>query len=236
LHVLSNGKEVDTIMLARIDSKRFRFVVRNSSAGDKDIDQWEAALPNAVLIGNGSYYDDKGFPDTPIISENVPAGPSSYDAKAGAFVDGNGEAHLIDLANKDWKTEIAGAQNAMVSYPMLVDANGNTRTAPESRWLSNRTFLGQDGDGRIIIGTTKDAFFSLARLAVFLKTVPLDLRLALNLDGGPIANRSVRIGSFTQKFYADWESQFSDGKVSLLRAIIPGAGWAMPMVLTVERR
>jgi len=38
LPVLAEGREVDRIMLARVDPARFRFVVRNSPAGDKDLD------------------------------------------------------------------------------------------------------------------------------------------------------------------------------------------------------
>jgi hypothetical protein len=234
--VLAEGMEVDRILLARIEPHQFRFVVRNAAAGDKDIDQWELALPKALLIVNGSYFDARGLPDTPIISEGVAAGPKDYDARSGAFVDANNSAHLVDLAGRDWKQELAGARNAMVSYPLLIDANGNTRTGPESRWLSNRTFLGQDGDGRILVGTTKDAFFSLTRLAIFLKSAPLDLRLALNLDGGPVACRSMRLKGVEQKFYAKWESQFRDGRVSLLRSVIPAVPWGMAVALTVERR
>jgi hypothetical protein len=223
-------------LLARIDPHIFRFVVRNAPDGDKGIDEWEHALPNAVLIVNGSYFDARGFPDTPIVSEWVAAGPKDYDARGGAFVDGDNSASLVDLANKNWKGELANFRNAMISYPLLIDAEGHTRTGPESRWLSNRTFLGQDGAGRILVGTTKDAFFSLTRLANFLKRAPLDLRMALNLDGGPVACRSMRLKGVTQKFYAKWESQFRDGQVSLLRSVIPTVSWGMPMALTVERR
>ncbi len=200
--VFAGGTEVDRIILARVDPRQFRFVVRNAPAGDKSIDQWEQALPDAVLIVNGSYFDARGLPDTPIVSEGISAGPQHYDARGGMFIDDNTSAYLMDLAGKDWKQAMVGARNAMVSYPLLIDADGNARTGPESQWLSNRTFLGQDGAGRILIGTTKEAFFSLRRLAAFLKTVPLDLRLALNLDGGPVACRSMRLNGKAQNFYA----------------------------------
>ena len=234
--VLADGRQVDGIMLARVDPHRFRFVARNAPAGDKDIDQWAQSLPGALLIVNGSYFDTEGLPDTPIISEGVPAGPASYDARGGAIVDDHGTARLIDLAGKDWKAELAGVENAMVSYPMLIGADGATRTGPDSRWLANRTFLGWDRAGRIIVGSTREAFFSLARLAVFLKAAPLDLRLALNLDGGPIACRSLNLNGIRQSFYAQWESQFHAGEITLLRSPLSSHPWAMPMVLSVERR
>jgi hypothetical protein len=88
----------------------------------------------------------------------------------------------------------------------------------------------------MIVGTTREAFFSLARLAPFLKAAPLDLKMALNLDGGPIACQSVRLPGFSRKFYAQWESQYHDGKASLLRSPLSEPHWAMPMVLSVQRR
>ncbi|WP_244564390.1 phosphodiester glycosidase family protein [Rhizobium sp. RU36D] len=233
--VVVNGAEVDRLLLNRVDPGRFRFTVRNDPTGSMNIDEWEHALPDEVLIVNSSYYDNMGLPATPIISEGQPSGPEQYDARAGAFVASAQGARLVDLAGQDWKQVFAGAENAMIAYPMLIGADGQTRTAPESRWLANRTFLGQDGSGRIIIGSTKDAFFSLARLAVFLKNAPLDLKLALNLDGGPIASQSVRLEGFTRKHHAKWESQFDKGQVHLLRAPFD-VPWALPMTLTVGRK
>jgi hypothetical protein len=57
LPVMANGGEVDRILLNRIDPARFRFVVRNAADGTMGLDEWEHALPKAVLIVNGSYYD-----------------------------------------------------------------------------------------------------------------------------------------------------------------------------------
>jgi hypothetical protein len=234
--VMADGAEADRILLNRIDPALFKFVARNAPAGDKGIDEWEKALPKAVLIVNGSYYDLRGNPDTPIISEGVPMGPTSYDAKAGAFVASDGSADIRELANQPWQAAISGAQNAMVSYPLLIGTDGQTHVATSSKWLANRTFVGKDGQGRIIVGTTKEAFFPLAALAEFLKSSPLDLKVALNFDGGPIACQSVRLDGFERKFYARWESQLHGDDVKLLRWPFANATWAMPMVLEVERR
>ncbi len=71
----------------------------------------------------------------------------------------------------------------MVSYPMLIGSDGKGR-ADASKWLANRSFVAQDVDGYIVLGTTVDAFFSLDKLADFLRQSPLKLKTALNLDGG----------------------------------------------------
>ncbi|NNH46144.1 hypothetical protein HLI03_31605 [Rhizobium laguerreae] len=235
LPVMADGKEVDRILLNRIDPALYRFVARSAANGDRGIDEWEKALPTAVLIVNGSYYDPKGRPDTPIISEGVAMGPTTYDAKAGAFTAGDGFASIKELSNQTWQTALAGVTNAMVSYPLLIGSDGQTHVTTASRWLANRTFVAEDGGHRIIVGTTKEAFFPLNALAEFLKTAPLDLKIALNLDGGPLACQSVRLSGFQRKFYAQWEAQVNGDEVKLLRWPF-GKSWAMPMVLSVERR
>ncbi|MBF6907507.1 hypothetical protein HN295_20290, partial [Acinetobacter baumannii] len=115
LPVLAGGREVDRILLTRIDPAQYRFVVRNAPAGDKGIDEWERALPEARLIVNGSYFGLKGLPDTPFVSEGKVMGPRRYDARAGAFVAGPRGVAVIDLRDGDWQGALAGASNAMVS-------------------------------------------------------------------------------------------------------------------------
>ncbi len=236
LPVLSDGHEIDRILLNRIDAKYFKFIARNSPSGDKGIDEWEHTLPQAVLIVNGSYYGKKGLPDTPFISDGMPSGPPAYDAHAGAFIAGDGFADVKDLTRADWRSAFKGARNAMVSYPLLIGDDGKSHVATKSLWLANRTFVGKDSHGLIVIGTTREAFFSLERLAAFLKESPLDLRATLNLDGGPVACQSVRLDGFHRKFYAQWEAQTDGTQVKLLRWPFARAHWAMPVVLTVERR
>jgi hypothetical protein len=210
LPVLADGREVDRILLSRIDPAYFRFTARNAADGDRGLDEWEKALPASVLIVNGSYFGLKGSPDTPFVSNGVVLGPTRYDARAGAFV--------------------ATAETATVGD------DGKSHVASHSRWLANRTFVGEQPDGRIVIGTTREVFFSLDRFADFLRRSPLNLRVALNFDGGPIACQSVRLRGFTRRFYARWEAQVSGDKVRLLSWPRASAAWAMPVVLTVERR
>ena len=236
LDVMVTGRPVDTILLSRIDPAHYRFVVRNAPRGDKGLDEWERDLPRAALIVNGSYFDVTGHPDTPFVSEGKMLGPAHYDARAGAFVAGDRTADVRDLSRQDWRHAFAGARNAMVSYPLLIGEDGQNHVTIRSRWLANRSFVGRDGKGRIIIGSTREAFFTLDRLANFLQAAPLGLEVALNLDGGPVASQSVRLETFKRRFDAHWEARVSGEVVSLLRMPAERARVAMPVVLTVERR
>jgi Phosphodiester glycosidase len=194
LPVIAGTAEVDRILLARIDPAHFRFEVRNRPSGDWDSLDWMREL-GAVLVINGSYFTRYGTPATPLLSARVLSGPSDYDARHGAFVVSASFVGIRDLAGTDWPAAFQGADHALVSYPLLIATDGRSRSKGDARWLANRSFIGQDGDGRIILGTTKDAFFSLDRLAAFLGAAPLSLKLALNLDGGPIACQAVVLGA-----------------------------------------
>jgi uncharacterized protein YigE (DUF2233 family) len=232
LPVIANGQAVDHVLLARIDPARFRFEIRNASDGDKDLEQWMAHL-GAALVVNGSYYALDGRPDTPFVSNGVRMGPRDYDATAGAFVARSDFTGIRDLAHLDWKTAFLGAGSAMVSYPLLV-VDGTTRVARPSRWLANRSFVGQDQDGRVVIGTTQDAFFSLARFARFLLEAPLRLTLALNLDGEPVASQAISLNGFERRSVGRWEAQVEGDNVRLLTW--PYGTVAMPIVLAVFPR
>jgi hypothetical protein len=212
LPAYAEGIEVDRVLLARVDPRRFRFVVRNQPAGDRNLDAWMKALCPALVV-NGSYYARDGKPDTPIVSDGHPLGPTSYVARQGAFVSSERATGIADLAHADWQDAFKGARDAMVSYPLLV---GSDHAPKPSQWLANRSFVAQDRSGRILIGTTKGAYFSLDRLAAFLRTAPLDLKLALNLDGGPVACQGIALGGFTRRNCGRWEMQVTNGEAKVL--------------------
>jgi hypothetical protein len=86
---------------------------------------------------------------------------------------------------------LAKGRNGLVSFPLLVAPGGRSGVARPSRWLANSS-IGQDSKDRVLIGTTKDAFFTLDALSRFLLASPLDLTAALNLDGGPVASQGSR--------------------------------------------
>ena len=229
LPALVNGHVVDHLYLARIDPAYFRFVVRNGSNGDRDLDRWMALLRPALVV-NGAYFSPHGGPDTPFLSDGTLLGPKDYDAKAGAFVASPAFTGIRNLAQEDWKTAFQGADNATVSYPLLVRDSASGVAHP-SRWLANRSFVGQDGTGHVIIGTTTDAFFSLDRLARFLLDAPLGLTMALNLDGGPVACQGISLNGYERKTYGRFELQAEGDKAWLLTRCYGTVG--MPTVLAV---
>lgn len=241
LDVIAQGKVVDRILLNRINPAYYEFSAFNAPAGNRTLTDWEDALPQARLIVNGSYFDHYGNPSTPFISQGKFIGVSPYNAKAGAVVSKDGKFSVIDLSHgSQWQQAFNGAQHAMVSYPLLIGEDGENHVRNPSRWLANRTFVAEDHAGNILIGTTEDAFFSIYRLAEFLRSAPLnsklDIKVALNLDGGPVACQSVRVGNFHRHFIAKWELQADQNgeNIKLLSWPFGDYGsWAMAVVLAV---
>jgi hypothetical protein len=232
LPVLAGEAEADRILLARIDPAHFTFRVSTRASRDRDALDWMRHL-GAVLVINGSYFSRNGTPATPLISARVLSGPADYDARHGAFVVSASFVGIRDLAHQDWREAFRDADHGMVSYPLLIGADGQSRSKGDARWLANRSFVGQDGDGRIVVGTTKDAFFSLDRLAAFLRAAPLDLKLALNLDGGPIACQAIVLKDFRRDFCGEWEMASDKDELRLLRPLFGTRRWALPIALAV---
>jgi hypothetical protein len=231
LQARADGREVDRIALARIDPARFRFAVKNRPSGDKDLQGWMELL-GAALVINGSYFSDQGRPATPLLSNGVRSGPAAYHATHGVFVASKASAGVEDLATRHWSAAFAGTDDAMVSYPMLISSDGNSRVTP-SKWLANRSFVAQDVDGYIVLGTTVDGFFSLSRLADFLRQSPLKLKTALNLDGGPLACQGISLGGFVRDQCGKFEMRNAGGRFELLVQLFGERRPTMPIVLAV---
>ena len=234
LPVMAAGAEVDRLLLARVDPARYRFIVRTSPAGDRKLDDWMREL-GAALVINGSYFSRTGEPDTPLVSAGVRLGPRRYIANHGAFVASPQSTRIRDLATEDWHIALQGANDAMVSFPLLVASDGTSRVHADWRWLANRSFVGQDGGGRIVLGSTTDAFFSLERLGNFLRAAPLELTLALNLDGGPVASQGITLDGYRRRSCGRFELNAHDDRLSLLYGPASRCS-GMPIVLAVLPR
>jgi hypothetical protein len=231
LPVLVEGREVDRLLLARIDPARFRFEILNRAAGDRDLGDWMQTL-GASLVVNGGYYAKDGTPDTPTMIDGVMLGPTAYQAKHGAFVVSDAFIGIRDLQDRDWREVLRGARFGVVSYPMLV-RQGDAKITADPRRLANRSFIAHDSSGHIIIGTSKDAFFSLDRFAAFLRDAPLDLVLALNLDGGPVACQGVSIGGYVRDFCGVWDIRVENNQMKVLRPLVGARRRGLPNVIAV---
>jgi hypothetical protein len=231
--VIADGAVIDGIALARIDPSQHRFSVLIEPSGKNHLEDWMRET-NAELIVNASYYDREGKPATPVVDNGLMSGPPMYESQHGAFVVKASRGDIRDLRIDRWPILFDHAEAGLVSYPLLLAPDGTKRTVP-SQWLANRSFVGVDNEGRVIIGTTQSAFFSLDRLANYLKTAIPDLKAALNLDGGPVASQAIAVGDVRRKIHGRWELQGQNGKGRLL-PIAMFMTAPMPVVIAVFKR
>jgi Phosphodiester glycosidase len=202
-------------------------------SGKKHLEDWMRDS-GAELIVNASYYDREGKPATPVVNEGILSGPKDYQSQHGAFVVKASEGDVRDLKIERWQDLFQRAEAGLVSYPLLLAPGGATRAVP-SQWLANRSFIGVDNQGRVLIGTTQSAFFSLDRLAAFVKDAIPDLKAALNLDGGPVASHAIAVGNVRRTLHGRWELQAQKGKGRLL-PVPPFTTAPMPIVIAVFKR
>ena len=130
--VVAAGAEVDRILLARIDPAHYRFQVRNRPSGNRDSLDWMREL-GAVLVINGSYFTRYGTPATPLIGDRVLSGPTEYEATHGAFVASATFVGIRDLAQLQWRQALRDADHGLVSYPLLIGADGRSRSKGDAR-------------------------------------------------------------------------------------------------------
>jgi len=157
IDVIFHGKLYDRIQLLKIDPEKYRFGVHNDPEL-LTIEAWRKRL-GAIAVINGSYYMQKpyGEPLTPILEDGVYKGLRSYSSSNGVFLaepvdSSRRKATFIDFGGKPARiTEKFlrgfGYNEAVVSYPTLLDYHGNVRAKKNPQWRATRTFIGMDREG-----------------------------------------------------------------------------------------
>jgi hypothetical protein len=236
LPVIFHGEEVDRIDLVRLEPRHWRFAVQLDRSRSRTLADWQRLIGTGVVV-NGSYFQPDGTPSTPIRVAGQAFGPREYESSHGALViPADGPPAILDLLGHDPLAAIAGAPDALVSYPLLVDAAGAVRAEGRPDWLATRSFVAVDGSGRVVIGTTETGFFSLHRLGGFLAAAPLDLRLALNLDGGPLAAQSVSVPGFHRAVQGEAELNDNLDVTRIWWQELVRKEWPLPIVLVMTPR
>jgi hypothetical protein len=204
LPVFLHGVAVDSVALVRLDPAHYALSVHWDGSNPRTAEVWQRDLGAAVVV-NGSYFEPDFEPATPIRVDGEAFGPPRYRSSHGALVIDDTAAAIVDLRGREVDLALAPARDAMVSYPLLVDGAGQTRAAGHDDWFANRVFIGLDAEDHLVLGTTRTGFFSLPRLGAWLVGSPLGLRIALNLDGGPLASQVVAVPGWRRVVHGNAE-------------------------------
>ncbi len=230
---------VEELYIVKAPRKSFSLNFHVAPEANRDIDEWRDFLDVPVVI-NGSYYGKSGYPITPIRLNDRNYGPnhSRYKADHGAIVLRKEKVDVIDFSAKEMSLSklIDSSDNYMVSYPLLVNKKGEVPKTSKDHWLANRTFIALTKDDHILMGVTKYAFFSLVGLGNYLTNSELNIKIALNLDGGPVSGMAIEVGSYRKTIYGLWELAGEKGSPTLLRPGNNGKKWPLPITVSLTRK
>jgi hypothetical protein len=214
----------------RLDPARVRLRVRHYSilpeSRPPNIVEWQRKTQALAVFNAGQYYEDFSYMgllvcDGRVISRALHRG---YQAALVAAPDsGAPAARVLDLAREPLDPDHPGWSEVAQSF-MLFDRTGAIRVR-KSDHIANRTVVAEDRRGRLLVITSEGAY-TLSDFAELLKSAPLEISLAMCMDGGYEAELLVRSESFRYASFGRWEKD-ADAVDS------PGAMTPLPAVVTV---
>jgi hypothetical protein len=181
--VLEEGTERVTVARMRPDAVRLRVVYHPGEA--QYLSTW-AEQSRPLVVVNGGYFTSDLVATGLVVSEGEASG-TSYGEFAGMLYAGSdGIPQLRWLQTWPYRPDEA-LSAAVQCFPVLVKPGGvmGFPAGADDGHTARRTFVAQDGSGRMMFLVAPRGFFSLHTLAVWLVESDLDIDIALNLDGGP---------------------------------------------------
>lgn len=182
----STFQTLEELLILRVDLNYYSLNVGYDPQG-KTLEAWQSETGAAVVV-NGGYFrreNEAYLPDGLIIVGGKGIG-SSYSSFAGMLAIGKTVTELRWLSDQPYDPReplIAGLQ----SFPVLIKPDGRIGFPAENEdhLQARRTVVGQDHAGRILFLVASVGSFTLHQLSVYLHDSDLDLKIAVNLDGGP---------------------------------------------------
>ena len=221
------------IAVLRMDPERVKLRVRhftqNRERRPLDVVEWQRRT-NAVAVFNaGQFYPDYRYMGLLASGgEWLSSRPHpGYQALLVAGPQGEEErtsARVIDLAGESNSPDSLPWNEVAQSY-MLFDTAGTLRVRRSER-IANRTVVGEDRDGRLLVMVSEGAY-TLADIAHVLQHSRLHLTHAMSMDGGREAELVVTHGSFRYASFGAWAKE--DEHPSSPAARVP-----LPAVVSVE--
>ncbi len=168
------------------------------------LSQWAAQCTQCMVI-NGSYFDENNLPTGYFSVGGVRTGSSAYDLDRSGLIriDAQGTVRIEDLAKVSIDSLLA-TKDGLQSYPILVK-NYEPAVKEDSGKRARRTALAITRDNQLLIINYfgQITLYQFAREIAGALSGDQQVRIALNLDGGPSTGLVIR------------DMTFPDGKKSL---------------------
>ena len=220
------------IAVLRIDPAHAEIRVRHYTleAGREPptIVNWLERTGALAVFNAGQYYPDYAYMGLLVSRGSVISARLHPQFKAALVAgrdDGSSFAHVLDLDEQGLDPAAPGWGEVAQSF-MLFDGSGTIRIR-KSNQIANRTVVGEDRAGRIVVLTTEGAY-TLHDLAKVVRKLPFGITHAMSMDGGIEAQMCVRATDVLYASFGHWEVGREPDAT--------GARIPLPAVVTVSAR
>jgi len=189
--------------------------------GQKTAQEWCGIQGSTVVTNLGMYHPDGRHVGYQAVNQEIDQPVIAEDYRS-VFLAAPGRATILDFEGSDLSEESKSWSIVSQNLRLIKAPGKNVWSNPNRKW--SEAALGMDGQGRILLLHTRAAL-SMTELNERLLKLPLDLRHAMHLEGGPEASLSICAPGFSMHVAGGFESGFSgdDSRVQ----------WPLPNVLTV---
>lgn len=172
----------DTVTITRFDPKKVKISIGYQPGNPQPLKTW-MKQSNAIAVINGGYFNEQDVATALLIANGQSYG-TSYQNCCGMFsVDTQGQIGIQYLADQPYDANTQQLEQAVQSRPMLMQ-NSKRAQFEETADSSPRSIVAIDTQGRLLFIVSPSAAFSLDETADLLQQSDLQLKTALNLDGG----------------------------------------------------
>jgi hypothetical protein len=218
------------IGVLRVDPARHRIRVHHYTRetpgqGPPGILEWQRRLGSLAVFNAGQYYPGYGYMGMLVSGGEVVSRKPHPEFQAALVAGRDGSrtrARVLDLAREPVDLGRREWDDVAQSF-MLFDRQGGVRVRKSDRF-ANRTVVGEDGSGRLLVITTEGAY-TLHDIATLLRGAKLGLTHAMSMDGGLEAEMCVAVGGFRWASFGAWPR---DGEPE-----VPGARAPLPAVVEI---
>jgi len=204
---------VETLAVVKIDPAFNAFRVFHHAP--RSLKAWQEEL-QAPVVFNASYHSPEGKPVGLIITDGKLVGPVTNPQMRGMFVaEPQGmspdlpRATILDLVGTRINPLSLPWRQGIQSFPLLLDYKGRLRVR-ESHKKSYRTIIAADRHGNILVINTMGDYFTLYKMAQFLKASSFEIDSALNLDGGAEAQLYIKTKEWEFLSPPSWKSRLGN--------------------------
>lgn len=169
------------MIAVRVDPALKRFRVHYQPGQPQTLRAWRDTLPEAQVIINANFFSPEFVALGLLIADGVPYG-QSYTDRGGTFAVQENQVLMWSNLQRVYAGE--ALEQAIQGFPMLVLDGSMAYMDQRFTQRSRRTVIAEDEAGQVVILATPALGLSLPDLSAFLARSGLDLRTAINLDGG----------------------------------------------------